>query len=357
MIARTLKHILVITGLMLLAQPLLKAQILQEEQSLEGIWKFSVGDNKQWKELDYNDSSWETIKVPNAWEAEGYKGYNGYAWYRKNIRLDVVPSEDLVLVIGSIDDADEVYINGRFVGSTGGMPPYTQTAYNQRRTYTVPKSYWQKGKNIIAIRVYDFYLTGGIMHGPVTLNSDLSKRLVDLDLSGQWYFAVHNQKGAEQPAYDHSEWSKIPVPMYWENAGRPGYDGTAWYRKSFTLPHHLRGKELVLLLGKIDDEDKTWFNGTRIGGVSPNNIRSSLARGLFNSYHSHTTLRAYEIPKSLINTIDKNTIAVRVVDIGGEGGIYEGPIGLITKERFEQFKKIVKREPDMFNALWDYLTN
>jgi len=357
MIAKTLKYIALSFGLFLAGDPLLHSQILQEEQSLEGIWKFSVGDDEQWKELSFDDTRWQKIQVPGTWESKGYNGYNGFAWYRKNIRFDVLPNQDLILKIERIDDADEVFINGRFVGRTGGMPPNTQTAYDVQRTYTIPQSYWQEGNNIIAIRVYDYYNEGGIIAGPVTLNSDLSKNILNLDLSGQWRFAVHNQNGAEQVNYDDSEWSNIQVPARWEDVGWDGFDGTAWYRKSFTLPKHLIGEELVLLLGKIDDEDKTWFNGTRIGGVSPNNLRSSLARGLFNTYQSYNTLRAYAIPQSLINTIDKNTIAIRVVDSGLDGGIYEGPVGLMTKEQFEQFKKMVKKEPDMFDTFWEWLKN
>jgi len=331
------------------------AQILQEEQSLEGIWRFSIGDDSRWKDFDFNDSQWQKIRVPASWESEGYNDYNGFAWYRKTIHIDVLPNQDLILKIERIDDADEVFINGRFVGRSGGMPPYTKTAHDQERIYSIPKSYWQKGKNVIAIRVYDFYSTGGIKQGPVSLNTDLTKQLISLDLSGTWRFAVHNQRGAEQTTYDDSEWSTIRVPAKWEEAGREGYDGVAWYRKTFRLPEHLKNKELVLLVGKIDDEDKTWLNGKRIGGVSPLNTRSSLARGLFNSHQAHTTLRAYTIPQNLIST--QNVIAVKVLDTGYDGGIYEGPVGIMTKEQFNLFKKVARKEPDMFDNIWEWLNN
>ncbi|WP_185969050.1 beta galactosidase jelly roll domain-containing protein [Carboxylicivirga sp. M1479] len=335
--------------------PKVNSQILQEEQSLEGIWRFSIGDDEQWKEAHFDDSNWETIRVPGAWESRGYNDYNGFAWYRKTIRLDVVPQHDLILRIGSIDDADEVFVNGRFVGRTGGLPPHPQTEYNTQRNYTIPQSYWKSGNNTIAIRVYDLYNHGGITGGPVTLYSNLADNLLALNLSGQWKFAVHNQNNAEQINYNDEHWSSIEVPAKWEEAGWPDYDGVAWYRKSFALPEHLLHQELILLLGKIDDEDKTWFNGTRIGGVSPGNLRSSLARGIDGHYQAYSTLRAYKIPASLVKK--DNTIAIRVFDSGIDGGIYEGPVGIMTQDQFERFKKMAKQEPDFIDTIWEWLNN
>ncbi|WP_212230667.1 beta galactosidase jelly roll domain-containing protein [Carboxylicivirga mesophila] len=357
MVAKTLKYFALTLSLLIISTLGSNSQILQEEQYLEGYWKFSIGDDEQWKQPDFDDEQWSSIRVPASWESQGYNDYNGYAWYRKTIRLDIIPKHDLVLRIGSIDDIDEVYINGRFVGNSGKMPPNTKTAYNQERFYTIPSSYWQKGANVIAIRVYDYYDQGGIIRGPVTLNTNVAEQLVSLNLAGTWKFAIHNQHNAEKANYNDSDWSDIQVPGFWESAGWPGYDGIAWYRKSFKLPAHLANEELVLLLGRIDDEDKTWLNGTRIGGVSPGSLRSSLARGLFGSYQSHTTLRAYEIPQSIINTVGDNTIAIRVVDTGIDGGIYDGPIGVMTRQQFDTFKKMVRKEPDWINTFWEWLNN
>jgi sialate O-acetylesterase len=355
MTAKTLRYL---SLFLLLAGTLnSNAQILQEEQYLEGLWKFSIGDDEQWKEPHYDDSGWQSIRVPGSWESQGYNNYNGYAWYRKNIRIDIIPDHDLILRLGRIDDIDEVFINGRFVGSSGSFPPNTQTAYDKQRFYTIPKSYWQKGNNVIAVRVYDYYSDGGILNGPVTLNANVSDKLMAVNLAGTWKFATHNHQGAEQSNYNDSNWSDIKVPSFWESAGWPDYDGVAWYRKSFTLPEHLATEELILVLGRIDDEDKTYLNGTRIGGVSPGNLRSSLARGLSGSYQSHTTIRAYEIPASLLNTNGQNTIAVRVVDTGIDGGMYDGPVGIMTRKQFDTFKQLVKKEPDWLDTFWEWLNN
>ena len=50
--------------------------------NLRGGWKFTIGDDMNWADPNYNEKGWDIIRVPSSWEDEGYNGYNGYAWYR-----------------------------------------------------------------------------------------------------------------------------------------------------------------------------------------------------------------------------------------------------------------------------------
>src|SRR4030095_12002981 len=88
--------------------------------NLRGSWKFSLGDNMSFAKPNYDDSDWERIYVPAAWQTEGFRRYNGYAWYRTTFEIDFEDNEPLYLELGRIDDVDEVYVNGRLVGHTGG---------------------------------------------------------------------------------------------------------------------------------------------------------------------------------------------------------------------------------------------
>ena len=54
---------------------------------LRGKWKFDLGDDEKRAIVAFDDSKWDEIFVPSAWEDEGYPGYDGYAWYRKHFRL------------------------------------------------------------------------------------------------------------------------------------------------------------------------------------------------------------------------------------------------------------------------------
>ncbi len=109
---------------------------------LEGNWRFSIGDDTAWSSPDFNDNNWEKIKVPAAWEDQGFHGYNGFAWYRKTF---TVPKElvgsNFVLSAGLIDDVDQTFINGKLIGMSGGFPPQYATAYDAYREYYISKDF------------------------------------------------------------------------------------------------------------------------------------------------------------------------------------------------------------------------
>jgi cephalosporin-C deacetylase len=113
----------------------------------------------------------------------------------------------------------------------------------------------------------------------------------------------------------------------WERQGYPAYDGFAWYRVTFTVPASMKKDAmqyggLLLNLGKIDDVDFTYFNGFLIGseGKLP---------PLYST--SYDTPRAYPVKTEQVNWGKANTIAVRVYDASGDGGIYSDPISLTIR--------------------------
>ncbi len=90
----------------------LKSENLKELIDLSGTWRFSVGDNPKWSQPDYNTRKWDYVSLPQNWESAGYVGYDGYAWYRKDFRINnSFNKTNLYLVLGYIDDVDEVYLS------------------------------------------------------------------------------------------------------------------------------------------------------------------------------------------------------------------------------------------------------
>ena len=45
----------------------------------------------------------------------------------------------------------------------------------------------------------------------------------------------------------------------------------------------------------------------------------------------------------LLKKNQKNVIAVRVLDTGGDGGIYDGPVGIITQTKYIEYWRKIKR--------------
>jgi sialate O-acetylesterase len=124
----------------------------------------------------------------------------------------------------------------------------------------------------------------------------------------RWFAANDPGSGAapwHAPGLDTAGWETMNLPAMWEEAGHEGFDGIAWFRRSFDLPADWAGRDLVLRLGAIDDVDTTWVNGVEVGTTS-----------------GWTASRAYRVPASALRAKD-NVIAVRVLDTGGGGGIWD----------------------------------
>jgi sialate O-acetylesterase len=300
---------------------------------LKGAWKFSIGDNPKWSDPDYDDSHWEKIYVPKSWEEQGFHGYDGYAWYRTTT---YVPTQSIYsayfLKLGYIDDVDEVFINGIKIGHTGLFPPNYTTAYNAFRQYRIPQKVMNiDGKIDIAIRVYDDGGEGGFIHGDISLVKDLSSIISDFDLQGEWKFKTGRCSGIPEEM-DYQNWGEIIVPGAWEDQGYKGYDGLACYVTEFELDGQFSGERMVLMLGRIDDLDRVYLNGTLIGQSGEFRTQTVLDRS-----DVYQTTRGYYIPVDILEDNGKNALVVKVLDAGGLGGIWEGTIGLITQDNYIQY--------------------
>lgn len=306
--------------------------------SLEGRWKFNIGDQLKWAEPDYDDRNWATIPVPAMWENEGFHGYDGFAWYRKMFNGSYLPQDaPLFLFLGYIDDADEVYINGNLVGISGSFPPKFSTAHKAYRRYMIPASFINfDGNNIISVRVYDKYGEGGIISGDVGIYTTDAMPLMTFNLEGVWSFSKGDNPQWKNRYYNDENWEQVIVPSPWENQGYRRYDGYGWYRRTIRFTEKQVKEPLVLVLGKIDDFDQTYFNGKLIG--STNDGRR------YGRSWSFTKIRVYPIPPELIKVGQTNTIAIRVLDIGNVGGIYDGPVGILPKSQVQEFIDYYKKE-------------
>lgn len=297
--------------------------------NLKGDWKFTIGDDIRYAAPAFDDEKWENIRVPATWEDEGFYGYDGYAWYRKSFDgRRIEPTTSFYLGLGYIDDVDEVYFNGYLIGFSGEFPPHFRTAYQAFRMYPIPASLinWE-GENTLSVRIYDSKLEGGIISGDIGIFYQSGEWVPDIDLKGIWKFRTGNHPNWAGATYDDRNWEPIMVPYFWENQGHGYYDGIAWYRKAFFVPKSLDGTELVLLLGKIDDFDLTYLNGNFMGSTNDGKR--------FGASSSWLQFRSYHIPAGAIRFGEVNYLAIQVKDIGIDGGIYAGPIGLAAKDRLK----------------------
>jgi hypothetical protein len=351
MVINNIKKIVIcfLTIFIMSSQSISLAEDLRMIVNLEGKWLFSIGDDPVRAETNFDDSQWDYMYVPSSWENEGYVGYNGFAWYRKHFRFpDISREEILFLHIKNIDDVDEVFINGNKIGQSGKFPPREKTAWGQERKYVINPAYINYGEeNVIAIRVFDSKGEGGLVWGPVRICIDEDISFLSVNLSGDWKFKLYDNRDWKRKYYDDSDWKTIYVPSFWENQGYEGHDGYAWYRKKFRIPSDFKEDDLYLVLGMIDDIDQVYLNGEKIGEVY-DLPRSSGYRGKNGMYKAR---RGYKIPTDLLIRGGVNVVAVRVYDYKGPGGIYAGPVGIMTG--YDHYKYNQKHEWE--RTFWDEL--
>jgi hypothetical protein len=189
--------------------------------TLPGPWKFSPGDspwqNGQplWAQRGFDDANWAAVDLaPKAgsidpaygtpgfvpgWTARGYPNLYGYAWYRLRVRV-TDPGQPLQLKMpNDVDDAYQVYADGRYVGQFGRFSPGHVTVYSARSfSFSLPSP----GPNHEILLAVRFYMTGGTrfqspdaggMHQPPALGLASTMHLLqtaDDDANQHFYFGL-----------------------------------------------------------------------------------------------------------------------------------------------------------------------
>lgn len=348
---KTFTKVILISILIWVPNSLTKGEDLRRVVNLSGTWRFSVGDDPRWASPSFNDADWDQLTAPEEWENQGYDDYNGFAWYRKHFRLGEVPANaKLILQLGNIDDADEVYLNGKLIGRSGKFPPNFSTGYDTERKYAIPAGLLQvNGDNVIAVRVYDSYLQGGFRSGPLAISQDVDNEYLSINLSGRWKFHTGNAKEWASPDFKDDAWRTIQVPAGWESQGYTDYDGYAWYRLSFKVPAGVARGDYYVSLGKIDDIDDVYLNGKHIGTVYDLRKDGDYRR----SGWEYNARRLYRIPAGLLKADAPNVLAVKVYDGQMRGGIFEGPVGIMSAENFKRYRNKYYSTQPFWDSMFD----
>ena len=71
-----------------LAQSEVKVEDAVELPVVRGEWKFNKGDDTLWKNPGFNDSAWQTVKLPANWEEHSnYTEDNVFGWFRRELTI------------------------------------------------------------------------------------------------------------------------------------------------------------------------------------------------------------------------------------------------------------------------------
>jgi len=122
----------------------------KREKGIAYLDQHDKGLSESWYSYEYDDSNWDTRDLCTPWET-GLRE-PGAIWFRRTLDIPKeMAGKKGMIFIGTLQDADTVYINGKIIGGTEyRYPP---------REYEVPPL--PAGKCVIAVRVRNFYGEGG----------------------------------------------------------------------------------------------------------------------------------------------------------------------------------------------------
>jgi sialate O-acetylesterase len=135
---------------------------------------------KLWSDPNLATADWATMKIPGYWADDELGFVNGIVWFRKKINVpSSLVGKPALLILGRIVDADSVFINGSFVGTTSYQYP--------PRRYNIPPTLLKEGENTIVIRVINNSGRGGFVPDKEYVIETENQKI---NLIGEWQFRL-----------------------------------------------------------------------------------------------------------------------------------------------------------------------
>lgn len=205
-----------------------------------------------WYAADYDDSNWKSIHLfSSEWNNNGLNPINGSHWFRKDMTIPAsMAGQKATLRLGCIVDADSVYVNGKFVGTTSYQYP--------PRIYTIPEGLLKAGKNNVTIRLIS---NGGRAHFVKEKPYKIICNNEEISLEGEWKYRLgapmSNAPGSTFFCYK-------PVCLY--NAmiaplKNYAVKGVIWYQGESNVSQR---NEYAALLTTLITDWRSTFNNTEL---------------------------------------------------------------------------------------------
>ena len=141
------------------------------------------GVSGKWFQSAFDDSKWETTDLFSNWGSDGLNPINGSFWFRKDINIPAhLAGQKATIRLGCIVDADSVFVNGTFVGTTSYQYP--------PRIYQIPENLLKEGQNNITIRLISH---GGYPHFVEDKPYKIIWEDEEINLEGDWKYTVGNR--------------------------------------------------------------------------------------------------------------------------------------------------------------------
>ncbi|PTN55730.1 sialate O-acetylesterase [Stenotrophomonas panacihumi] len=196
-------------------------------------WDPKLPAQGEWAAAPAALGAWEHWGVPEL------AAFDGLVWFRAEVELTAEQAKQArTLAIGSADEIDMTWANGRAVGSSNGGEP---------RQYALPPGTLQAGRNLVTVAVLDTYRDGGLI-GPADAQAILLADGSRVPL-GRWQYRAMPRAFASPP---RAPWQSATGLSTLYNGmiaplGDFGLRGALWYQgESNTFEPELYGRLLRL---------------------------------------------------------------------------------------------------------------
>lgn len=209
-----------------------KANGLMNQQWNKLLDEKDPGKKEDFAATDYDDTEWAVVnQYDDTWAKANGRGVIGSIWLRQHVSIDHAHAgQPARLLLGTLFDADQTYVNGRLVGSTGYQYP--------PRRYDLPEGLLREGDNVVTVRFINKY---GVAHfikeKPYLIAFGDDRQSLNplpkdaIKLSETWRY----HKGAEMPSCPGGDVSLQNLPTTLYNAvlhplAPYALSGVVWYQ-------------------------------------------------------------------------------------------------------------------------------
>lgn len=197
---------------------------------------------------EYNDSEWKTISYPANNEKIGMQWFWGVSWFRNSFEIpQLVKEGKLTLFLRGKEVS--LYLNGKEISKLSNV--------EKEVTLSIPKGLLKKGKNILAVRLYEVWGTG-LIGSSASIPAIITDKNEHISLNDTW-----KASGAIEPQIPGNQGYYNQYSVQYNARIAPlipyGIKGVIWYQGEGNSSKAFQYRTLFPML--IEDWRTRWGQG------------------------------------------------------------------------------------------------
>jgi serine phosphatase RsbU (regulator of sigma subunit) len=132
-----------------------KSDISYDDRTIfiSDTWKFSPGDNQDWAQAEYQDSSWQHVSTYLGPSELPFIDWEGIGWFRLKIKPDSsLTGVPLALLVEQHNGASEVYLDGKLIHQLGSVSDSQDNTEATRSQQPLPFVLPDTSAHVLAVR-------------------------------------------------------------------------------------------------------------------------------------------------------------------------------------------------------------